>query len=104
LKGKFKGKISVLIILLVSIGLGFFTYVIIKDQQSINEDVLKYLEQEGVDIEEDIEDLEILNIGEDDRKLAVVVIYKEEPETAYVYTHDDHGDIYEYDQMPNTGE
>lgn len=99
LKGKNKGKLSVLIILLLSIVLGFFTYVIVKDQQKINQDVLMYLEEKGVNIEEDISNLEIVNVGEEDKQLAVVVTYREEPDVDYLYTYDQDGEIYEMDRI-----
>lgn len=99
LKGKNKGKLSVLIILLLSIVLGFFTYVIVKDQQKINQDVLMYLEEKGVNIEEDISNLEIVNVGEEDKQLAVVVTYREEPDVDYLYTYDQEGEIYEMDRI-----
>lgn len=99
MKGNFKGKISVLLILIISIGLGFFTYVIVKDQQGINQDVLMYLEEKGVNIEEDISNLEIINVGLDEKKLAVAVTYHEEPGVNYLYTHDEEGNIYEMDRI-----
>ena len=99
MKGKNKGKLSVLIILLLSIVLGFFTYVIVKDQQKINQDVLMYLEEKGVNIEEDISNLEIVNVGEEDKQLAVVVTYREEPDVDYLYTYDQDGEIYEMDRI-----
>lgn len=99
MQGKFKGKISVLIILILSIGFGFFTYIIVKDQQGINQDVLMYLEEEGVNIEEDISNLEIINVGLDEKKLAVVVTYQAEPNVDYLYTYNEDGHIYEMDRI-----
>ncbi|HLS35538.1 MAG TPA: DUF3139 domain-containing protein [Bacillota bacterium] len=95
----FKGKLSVVIILVISIGLGFTTYVIVKDQKEVNEHTLAYLEEQGVDLEEDIQELDIVNVGEDEKKLAVVVIFVDEPDVDYFYTFDEDGNIYEFDRV-----
>lgn len=96
MKGNFKGKISVLVILIVSILLGFYTYVSISEQREINDDTLAFLKAQGVDLEEDIVEMEIVDIGKEKRKLAVAVRFSGEEEF-YLYTYDEQGTIYELD-------
>ena len=70
-----------------------------EEQTTLESDTVSYLEEQGYG-EQDIEELTIVNMGQEETLYAAVVTFKDEPETDYFYTYQTGtGQIYEIDRI-----
>lgn len=80
------------ICLLLIIGLGLHWYNARQEQNILENDTIAHLESRGYQIESDVEDISVVNVGQQDRTYAVAVTFYDEPDFAYLYTYRDNSD------------
>ncbi|MCZ0702546.1 hypothetical protein J2T56_000789 [Natronobacillus azotifigens] len=87
-----KKLIGVTIFVALLLGLGLSWFRADQAQKALKTDTIAHLESRGYQIESDVEDISVVNVGQQDRTYAVAVTFYDEPDFAYLYTYRDNSD------------
>lgn len=98
-----KKKINLIIISALIIVIGLYVYNALKEKSELEMDTVSYLKNRGYDIETDIKNISIVNMGEKDPIFAAVVTFTDEPLVAYFYTYKDNSKEIQQIDVSNQG-
>ncbi len=66
---------------------GFRWFVVNQEKNELIDDTISYLSDKGYNIQEDIEEITVVNLGQDEVIFSTVVRFKDEPNASYFYIY-----------------
>ncbi|OZM57724.1 hypothetical protein CIB95_04990 [Lottiidibacillus patelloidae] len=58
-----------------------------QEKNALLEDTISYLTEDGYDVESEVEEMYVVNVGQDEKIYAVVATYNDEPKLNYFYAY-----------------